>query len=367
MPFFFASLAFSQTSDTIASFGITIRSNLVFIDTIYINDIISNNFIIDTGSSGAVLDSDFAAKLKLNEDYDYAQARDIEDNIEMLQKTHISSLKINNIYSENMPAVIIDLKQENEQIDGYIGADFFKNKIWSFDLPNKKVHCLKQVDADRYKYRIPVKLEQGRPLIKIKIKNKTFNNILIDMGNVNRFLFAEKDTALLYGKSDFDNYYQVSSTSLFRKDEKIKRVKESFFNIVEIGNLKVDSCTAVFSTNRRCIGVPFLQNSSFAIDFKRKKLYANDFKQKIEPFFGCRFKINEHGKIIIISIQENSLAVKKGLQLGDEVIVFNDIENSSLKEIIRNGSIYKKLDENIVVKRTSSTTVALVSPIQPNM
>ncbi|GHT15329.1 hypothetical protein FACS189426_22820 [Bacteroidia bacterium] len=336
------------------SFGIKIKNNLIYIDNISVNGLFSSNFVLDTGSELTVLDDDFVSKLKLSTGKKNISVADMEGNISFQKKILIDSLKIGEVLVCNLNGFIADLSSVGEKVDGIIGANFFKDKIWLFDFPTKRIHLLLQIDTNDYKYQIPLKIKKGLPYIDIEIANTVLKNVLIDIGNANRLSLAIKDSTLLKGKSDNDHYYTFLSNSVFNNKQEKVRIKESVFNSIHINKLRVDSCYAIFYGNVRAIGVPFLQESVIIIDYPNKKLYTNGLHQKNELEFGCRFIITEQGKIIVSSIRENSLAVKKGLLLGDELINVTNIELDSLKEMIRDESIYKKMDTETIIKRENN-------------
>ncbi|MDR0560396.1 MAG: aspartyl protease family protein [Prevotellaceae bacterium] len=358
--FKFINTCFSQTL-TENSFGVRIENGLIYIDSVFVNGVFSKNFVVDTGCELTVLDSDFADRLQLAKAKEKISVIDINGNSSIQRKIVINSLQTGNMPLSSIKGLVIDLSSVNQNIDGIIGANCFRDNIWLFDLPENKIHRILNVNANDYKYKIPFKLKNNVPYINLKIADVVLKNVIIDTGNANRISFDEKDTILLTGKSDSDFYYQSSAQSLFDSKKHVLKIKESFFNSVYLNNMRVDSCHAIFYGKTRAIGIPFFKESAFVMDFVNKILYTDGFHQKTESYFGCRFAINEHGKIIVSSIRENSLAQKKGVLLGDEIVKFNNIELNQLRKIVENGNIYAQLGDRIIVERKNMSEISIIS------
>ena len=342
----FGGLCLAQ-SPLVSSVGMKIKNNLIYVDSVSVNGLSSDNFIIDTGSGLTVLDERFLSRLNLSDKGKRGRSISIEDingNIAYRRTVRIDSLRIGELLLYNVEAFVTDLSVVSGSKDGIIGANCLAGKIWKLDFSASKIDLLSRVDAREFKYRVPLKMKKGLPYLNLKIGGIALKDVLLDLGNANRLTLPAKDSVLLKGKSARDSYYSSLSGSLFGNGRKLARVKESFFTSVYLNDLKVDSCHAMFSGKFRTIGIPFVQASAIVIDYPNKKLYTNELLQKTSLSFGCRFEITDSGKILLYSIREDSFAAKQGLRLGDELIAFDDVELDELKAMIRDGSIYEKMD-----------------------
>ena len=360
---FFNGLCFAQTT-VVASVRMEIKNSLIYLDSVSVNGLSSRNFIIDTGSGLMVLDEGFVSRLNLPDKGKRDKAisgKDVQGNVARKRLVRIDSLKIGKLLFYNLEAVVTDLSVVNEEMEGIIGANCLTSKIWKLDFPANKIDVLSKVDASEFKYRIPLKMKKGLPHLNLKIAGIVLKDVLFDSGNANRFSLPSKDSILLKDKSDKDIYSSVLAGSLFGREEKVVRTKQSLFTSVYLDRLKVDSCYAVFIGKYRAIGIPFVQASAIVIDYPNKKLYTNDLPQKAKLGFGCRFKITDRGKIAVYAIREDSFAAQQGLRLGDELIAFDNIEPEELKAMIRNGSIYEKMDSTTIIKRKNAAEVAIMS------
>jgi hypothetical protein len=333
----------------------------IWIDKITINGItIQGKFIIDTGSELTSLDKRFENILDLKQKVEYYNVHDSENNIKKCKKFVLSELKLgNSLTVKNIRGYFANL----QNIDGIIGNNYLINKLWHFDFTARKLYCLNDAESSNYTHQIPFKIKKGCIFLTLKINNTVFKDILLDTGDPNRIWLTENDTSNIQANSIKDNYYITSGKKgLFSLSRKVTRIKESLFSPVYLNDLAVDSCYVLFYGTRRIVGLSFLKESSFIIDFKKKKIYTNGFPQVYEhSFWGCRFTINSEGKVVVNSIRENSIAEQKGIKLNDILIIFDSFEDSKLLEIINNGSIYEMLNSETNVVRRSDNKVAFFS------
>ena len=144
------------------------------------------NFRIDTGAPTGISNKIFSS-IGANV-IDSLQMRDIYGNIAWVKRTIIPEIHIGNSRFKHISAGIVrpiqDLKSCNIEIDGYLGSDFFSDKILSIDIKHSEViitNYLEKLTIDKSKaLAIDFVLRQKTPLLPVHITGHEYENVIFD-------------------------------------------------------------------------------------------------------------------------------------------------------------------------------------------
>ncbi len=282
-----------------------------------------------------------------------------------IQLVEIESLKIGNKEIKNCGAGIFDFSLLERgmgiKIDGILGSNVLRYFNTKIDYKNKIILLSQNTQPLGFgRYRIPFEQDMKygfAPVVQIKIEDRYTIEGMIDTG--------------------YDGCVAAIPATLIKKlhypTKKIKGVSGGGLNDVdtegellklrglEVGNTVRVSNIPVQSTklDKVLLGKRFLDKFVVIIDYLSNELILEpieenfNFKDNIFDT-GIRVLSDEHNKLKIVGIQQDSQAEKSGIQLGDEVLKVNgkNIESYSMPELVEQIAWNDEIKHvEIVVKR----------------
>lgn len=206
----------------------------------------------------------------------------------------------------------LDRDLKCSDMNGLIGCELFQNKIIGLDFQKNEIKNLSfDFDFSDYKQAEIADFDGYYFIIKLKINNQ--------------IILAKLDTGnpydLILKKDDYQKVKSQEYLSFFGSREKIDTLYNSI-NSIEIGNSS--SNEILIKSNkyikRNLIGVGFMKNYNWIIDFKKGKVYYKKIKENHLELATNKVTINNDK--IIYSQSNNSKQLR--IDLGDEIIIINN-------------------------------------------
>jgi len=333
---------FDKVSDTL---NLTLRnSQLTF--PVLINDS-ETSLLFDTGSDSPFLYDDgvlnnnrpekiskFGKVNNLGNELKFYRAPLRFDN-ELFKSNNTVFIIIPNFYA-------IDECSKREVTGGFYGK-YFKDKILNINFEQEKLFVLNSPKNTRY-----IEIESkffGLTQIQIKLNvNGRSEWFHFDTGNVLYPIILDQKSEIIRNlKHDF----KVKSNRL----SLIEKPNNTYFyqnNEINLGTEKVDSYMVSndgfeeYEYNN--VGIQFIKNYNWIIDYKNEKVYYNSFKDSdLNIIEAPKNNLNkcavEDGELIIIqTLYQTESQIFK---LGDQIVSVNDIPITS-----KNICSYSKLLNN---------------------
>jgi predicted aspartyl protease len=162
----------------------------LFLTTVRIGDREASPFLIDTGSSFIVLDSELAKSLHLS----LREEGKILESTQTVQRGTLASLEVGPLAFRDTDVIILDLSAATpvlwERLAGSLGAPFFARVVVAVDYPRGSITCF-----DPKSYRLPrgqwlpIALHAGRPTIAARLEGNITGQFLLDTGSNFTVLF----------------------------------------------------------------------------------------------------------------------------------------------------------------------------------
>ncbi|WNH07553.1 retropepsin-like aspartic protease [Thalassobellus suaedae] len=265
---------------------------------VYINNK-KYNFQFDTGAS-TIISKELFSKLNLSI-IDSEQAKDHYGNIGKMDFSMLPKLTIGKTEFTNIKVGILkpiqSFKSCGVKIDGYLGNDVLANGAIQIDIKNKKLLISNSIKSINVKNNDSFDIEldfQKRPFLIVNFMGlNAYERVLFDTGSCNNIYKLEKKTFLgmlenehiktnniidtleslnkgsgIFGKQNDDENYYVNFDSI-----KVTGVK--FYNF---------PAHTFNSGGSSILGAEFLTLGKVSIDYKNKKIYFNQYKNKKNRF-----------------------------------------------------------------------------------
>lgn len=288
-----------------------------------------------------------------------ADRKTIKNQIVSIGSAENNLLKIN-----NWVVRILEWPKKCDSRSGIIGQDLF-------DIHNQKI----LIDFDNKQFKLFDKMENmtNWTELKSKFSNGNITLFLTINGEEYPFGFDTGFNGSIYMKEEKRNdeiisklaeknqiygllFYSAAGATfdtIINKLVKEIRVSDSIvINNVTLG------ITDKISNN--LVGMKFIQNFNFAIDYPSKRIFSQPRKTKINKEsaalenFGAGISLLD-GKLCILSLIKDGIAESDGFLINDEILIANGIEISNLAECDKNHTFRKALINNqintIILKR----------------
>jgi outer membrane lipoprotein-sorting protein len=145
------------------------------------------NFLLDSGASMPILDSQTAKDLGL-ERVGKFEGRGVGESTQEVNLVTLSSISLNNLVIDSISAATVDLKPlskyEGMPLEGVLGYDIFSRFVVKIDYENQKL-TLYEPSTFEYKGEgksFPITLENNHPHIRAIIDGQYEGNFVIDCG-----------------------------------------------------------------------------------------------------------------------------------------------------------------------------------------
>jgi len=293
------------------------------------------NFLFDTGMPTALSEN-------IIKDFDLSSVRstigsDVNGNKQRENYVILDHINIGGIDFKNIETLTVDLNSGFEigclNLDGVIGNNLIKNAVWEIDYVRNVIRLTNDIDnfeipndAKKIRFKYNSRRNQYTPKVDIEINNKKSKNVFFDTGSNSGIKMPLKQYEKLLDPNQSVEYYGNSSAALYGKGKYIKYIDSKIKNI-EIDGLKLQNEIVTFYDNSSLIGNKFLKNFRIILNYERSEIYMIRQKESIYTFvknFGFHPSVNNN-KAIVQIIFKNSVAKKKGLQLGDELLSVNSM------------------------------------------
>jgi|GEM_PF-1376587 len=310
------------------------------------------NFLLDTGSP-TFISPDLSKELKLEISNDSISALDYYGNSRKIPTTIIPELTLGNTKYENIKASITrpiqSFKPCNREIDGYLGSDFFTEKVLQIDIKNQMIRIsssienidLEEHQASNFDF---LSEKQNTPLIYIYFPGeKAAEQVMFDTGSNNDFYRMRMSTltqlleaGILAHNYIVDTLDQTANRAgVFGKQKDSVNFQLELDTIQFIGT-KIAHCPATtFSGGVKSVaGAPFLNLGIITLDYKNRRFYFQPYSKEpisLAPPFGMHLT-HQNNRFVVHKIRPNSTAEINGIKQGYVLKEVNTIMMDSLSQ-----------------------------------
>ncbi|MCA0132143.1 aspartyl protease family protein [Winogradskyella alexanderae] len=333
----------SSLASQVLEIPFELKNDIVLVD-LKINDKdTTNTFILDTGASTDVLDSNVAKQLGLKGDF----KQDIRGagGITTVDIVMNQSYALNHtITIDNVMFVLLDLVKLRgkleQNFDGIIGYSLLRNRVTKIDYDNQKLqfyNSIKEIDTAGYTA-IPFQLKNGSPIPQFDI-SITLNNGETLSGTI----FFDSGAALTLS---INTPYNKQKRIRQKVDRSITNETQNFnttsvsdviaIKSMSIGDFKLDEMTVSLANDEEgvssykgylgLLGAKVISRFNVILDYNAFNLYLQPNTNYSKPFefpmSGITLSKDEDN-IMVKSITEISEAYQKGIEKGDKLISIN--------------------------------------------
>lgn len=304
------------------------------------------NFQLDTGAPTGI-SQELYSDLCLNS-LDSVSATDYYGNNSWVHRTILPRIQIGNSTFSGINSGIVKPIQSlflcDKKIDGYLGSDFFHDKMLMINLKEEEVI----ITNDRSK--LPVRRqdalkmeligEQLAPMIHIQVNDNIAEAVLFDTGSSNHFYHPQYyavNQRLQDGLIDVtdivDTVYTSSGRSLFGpQNDSINFLVR--YDTIRIGKLNFTNyvastySSAITSSYTSVLGAKSLQKGVVVLDYKYKHFYFTPYSSTSLDFArGSDFYLAyESGKWYTHAVKLGSSAYAQQIRDGFLLKQLNDIQ-----------------------------------------
>lgn len=323
----------------------------------------SYNFQLDTGAP-TCLSEELFSTLGLQAK-DTLHALDYYDNHKLVKTSILSKIQIGSVKFRNVKVSIIrpvqDLMFCNVKIDGYLGSDFFADKILLIDIRKSEIiitNRLQKLNLDK-KYAVKINLHgvQKTPKLPIFFTSKNGEYVLFDTGSTNDLyrlrtsVLGEmlKDSII----TDHDILYTDKNigSGLFGPQNDSINYNVSFDSLKVCNTFILNCIATTFTAGNSLLGAPILQNGIVSIDYINRYFYFNPYGEtpiNLKSKHGL-FSIYKDQKIYTEFVIPGSIGDLNGIKKGYILKQINSIVFDSLSKCeILNLNLSSEISKPVV-------------------
>ncbi len=340
------------------------------------------NFELDTGAPTSISDNLFdSLQLPIT---DTLHAIDYYGNSALVKSSIIPEITIGKTRFSNVKVGIYNPIQSfsacDVKIDGYLGGDFFTDKIVLIDIKKNIVIITNQTSKLDLiqKNAINLKLigEQNMPVIPIIFPSKNAGEyVMFDSGSSNylyrlrKSVFNEmlKGKALTKENILYDINNEINGSGLFgTQKDTLNHV--ILFDTIKIGETYLLNCTATTfdsdSITKSIIGAPLLELGFVIMDYLNKKFYFNPYKNEtndLKPKHGCYFTY-KNDKFYVEHVIPGSIADRNNIKKGYIFEKYNLIIFDSLSkcELLNLRTLMKPQEIDLYVFKNDEKEIEII-------
>lgn len=330
------------------------------------------NFLLDTGAP-TVISRDLFNKLGLKIQ-GKQNVSDFNSNISTLDFALIENITIAGIHFQNIGTSVYDLEGNHFKclnIEGIIGANLMKNTIWDFNFPKNTItikdkEYYNQLDMkNMYKTKFFIGYDKTPSIISKVDGNKVLNTI-VDLGYNGGVNISNK----VYEK--LNPIHSIQAKGMHNvgiyEEEINETINLARIDEFSIGNMNLKNQTITFNDlSGNVIGLDFFKNTHLILNWFDKEMLIDkslnlDRTKNIKSFgYTLNFKDNY---LYISAIYNNSEASKKGLQVGDKIVMIDGVnyENMLPKDwcdFMTNNKIEDVTEEIVILRNGVKKTYKL--------
>ena len=309
----------------------------------------SYSFHLDTGAPSSISEALYA-ELGLSAT-DSTPAMDYYGNRRWVPNSILPELQIGNTTFSDVNVGIVNPIQNflycDKTIDGYLGSDFFYDKMLMIDLLGKEIvitNDRSQLPVRRQDaMRLSVVGMQHAPVVDLKFPLKFEESVLFDTGSSNYLYrpslgkFKEIFSAgLIAPEMIIDTLYTSEGRGLFGvQQDSINFVVR--YDTLQVGNTKFTNFrTTTFggAGPGSVLGAPLLSKGIVIVDWKYRHFYFNPYPDQMTDFITTSgFElIAKDDKFYTTSTRPESIAYSYGIRDGFLLTQLNDIHFEVLSE-----------------------------------
>lgn len=333
---------------SIGQIPFTINNDGLITISLKINNEDVSDFVLDTGASVTVIDKDLAAQLKLplkDEVYQSIGTNGVQENRRMTQKQLVSLG--DKIELRGLELMVIDLSHFGE-INGLIGFDLFKEFVTETNFDTKTINFYKGKGKPDTKGYLAISFVESfcTPEIDVSVsfsnKQSFSGKVFFDTGAVSTpFTFSSPFVNKHNLSSKFESLITTESRGINNSKDKnstgtISSIAIKKFELLEIPAALSNSKQGMLSKGGYMgnLGLEYISKFNFILDYNKKKIYLKpnkSFKNSFNfPMSGIALESTEKG-IFIKSIAKPSMADKKGLKVGQQLISIDGVVGKDLR------------------------------------
>ena len=307
------------------------------------------SFHLDTGAPSSISEALYA-ELGLSAT-DSTPAMDYYGNRRWVPNSILPELQIGNTTFSDVNVGIVNPIQNflycDKTIDGYLGSDFFYDKMLMIDLLGKEIvitNDRSQLPVRRQDaMRLSVVGMQHAPVVDLKFPLKFEESVLFDTGSSNYLYrpslgkFKEIFSAgLIAPEMIIDTLYTSEGRGLFGvQQDSINFVVR--YDTLQVGNTKFTNFrTTTFggAGPGSVLGAPLLSKGIVIVDWKYRHFYFNPYPDQMTDFITTSgFElIAKDDKFYTTSTRPESIAYSYGIRDGFLLTQLNDIHFEVLSE-----------------------------------
>ncbi len=303
------------------------------------------NFILDTGAGTTV--AQWVADSLMLEDKDSIMVVDYYNNTKTFVQTLLPRIEVGGIQRNDFLALkcrpIQSFKHCDISIDGYLGLDYFGDRIVTIDSENQKliikdIPVTFMINRDSYSFE---KLSGRTPAfaVKLRVDGRVANeHVILDTGSGNFYYRMSLNTFHKMWKDSFITQSNIVDTIYNNSGRGVNGAQQDCVNYVvqfdtinilgfDYYNLRV---TTAGMSGRSVIGSPILKHSIVTIDNFRNRIQLDAYNSKrnidmIPPMGFYMQKESITSPWIVKEVIENTPVDMEGISSGDAFIQLNEI------------------------------------------
>lgn len=289
---------------------------------------IERNFIFDTGAH-TIIDKNLLPQITYHK-LGKTKTFDSNHQKKFLQTIQIESLSIGQIPFYNVVATTTELQRLSDlnciNIAGIIGVNIMNKGVWQIDYSKKTIVFTDQPNllpsssiADTIQFQSDI---YGYPTLSIYIDSSFVDQGLLDTGFNGSILLSQQ-----HQPTHKPFVTQFNYTYALHGQTAVEQKTMSY--PLELNHLLMDSLIINFSSQNTAalIGNRFLREYRTTLNWENSSLVLEKTQNESRTFSSYGFHPTiVQDKIIIGSIYDSSLLFKKGIQLGDQILKFNQID-----------------------------------------
>ncbi|KXX71962.1 aspartyl protease family protein [Flammeovirga sp. SJP92] len=318
-------------------------------------------FIFDTGAMASIISPEMKNRLGL-ETLMTEKIYDVDNNYIEQEFTKVEHFEIGNTSFSDIGAIVMDLNAiptvKCFGVDGLIGSNLFRHATWFIDYERKEI----VIANDRSQLKkstegfTSVKFFEGFggvPSLTTYINENKVLNTVIDYGFGGEVQLDEKHVKKVESEKVHKGY-GVTSVGLY--GEEVPKLSYSgTIKSFSLGNgLDFENQKITFEGKySNTLGTGIFKYHHIILDWNNKEILfkRNNIPKKIKNELGYALGYRD-GAVYIRNVYENSIAMKKGLQLQDKIIAIDGVNFERIDE--------KKWCEYLINAGNSNTKVLLI-------
>ncbi|MDB4292982.1 aspartyl protease family protein [Maribacter sp.] len=353
----------------------TLGENGHIIISLQINNESVSNFVLDTGASVTVIDKTIVNQLGLSLQNQSAKITGVSGVNNDVKKTHKQRVSLSDkIVLKDLEMYVSDLSGIST-IKGLIGFDLFKEFVTETNFDTKTISFYKRKGRPDTKGYQSINFVESfcTPEIKLSVtlsNDTTFSGkVFFDTGAMSTpFTFSSPFVAKYNLYSKFETLITAESRGIISKSTnsigKASSIKIKDFELSELPVTLSSLTEGMLSIEPYMgnLGLEYISKFNFILDYNKKKIYLkpnSSYHEAFEfPIGGIRLETKNNG-IYIRSIVTPSLAAKKGLRSGQQLISIDGVEDEDLK--FYKDALKKENEEITLVVKLEDGTLKTVS------